>query len=84
MADRTKITLSISPDTLDRAREAATRDGLTLSAWIDRAARREALRDAGTRYAEALAANPDIRAEVESWRAFGAECVAERADRWAA
>jgi len=81
MADRTKVTLSISPDTLDRAREAASRDGLTLSAWIDRAARREALRDAGTRYAEALAANPDIRAEVESWRAFGAECVADRADR---
>jgi hypothetical protein len=83
MTDRTKITLSMSPDTIDRAREAATRDGLTLSAWIDRAARREALRDAGTRYAEWLAANPDIRDEIQGWRAFGAECAADRADRWA-
>ena len=79
MAD--KVTLSLSPDTLSLARSEATREGLTLSAWMDRAARREANRDAGTRYRAWLAQNPDIAAEVNAWRAFASATLAERWSR---
>ncbi len=65
MAD--KVTLNLRPDTLERARAAAGREGLSLSAWIDRAARREALRDADERYREWLAANPGVQEELETW-----------------
>lgn len=68
MAD--KVTLSLNPETLARARAEAEREGLTLSAWMDRAARRAALRDAGRRHQEWLEANPEARAEVDAWRAF--------------
>ncbi|MBE1491447.1 hypothetical protein [Plantactinospora soyae] len=63
MAD--KVTLSLNPDTLARARQAAKHDGLSLSAWIDRAARREAIRAAARRHEEWLAANPDVRDELD-------------------
>ncbi|MBX6723679.1 MAG: hypothetical protein IRY92_10685 [Dactylosporangium sp.] len=56
-----KVTLSLNPDTLARARAAAEQEGLTLSAWMDRAARREALRDAGRRYEEWVDAHPEVR-----------------------
>jgi hypothetical protein len=65
-----KVTLSLNPDTLARARAAAEQEGLTLSAWMDRAARREALRDAGKRYEEWVDAHPEVRAEVDAWRAM--------------
>lgn len=65
MAD--KVTLSLNPDTLARARAAAGHEGMSLSAWIDRAARREALRDAARRQDEWLAANPDVRDELDGF-----------------
>lgn len=68
MAD--KVTLSLNSDTLARARAEAQREGVSLSAWIDRAARRAALRDAGRRYQEWLHANPDVKEEVDAWQAF--------------
>lgn len=65
MAD--KVTLSLSADTLARARAAAHREGMSLSAWLERAARREALRDAVRRQDEWLAANPEVRAELDGF-----------------
>jgi hypothetical protein len=65
MAD--KVTLSLNSDTLARARVAAEHEGISLSAWMDRAARREALRDAGRRQDEWLAANPDVRDELDGF-----------------
>ncbi len=65
MAD--KVTLSLNPDTLARARAAAKQDGLSLSAWIDRAARKEALRVAARRHDEWLAAHPDVRDELDNF-----------------
>jgi hypothetical protein len=65
MAD--KVTLSLNSDTLTRARAAAEHEGISLSAWMDRAARREALRDAGRRQDEWLAANPDVRDELDGF-----------------
>ncbi|HEX5595486.1 MAG TPA: hypothetical protein VFX61_05585 [Micromonosporaceae bacterium] len=62
-----KVTLTLGADTLTRARAAARREGMSLSAWMDRAARREALRDAGRRQDEWLAANPDVRAELDGF-----------------
>jgi hypothetical protein len=65
MAER--VTLSLSAETLARARAAASREGISLSAWMERAARREALRDAVRRQDEWLAANPDVRAELDGF-----------------
>ena len=76
MAD--KVTLSLNPDTLARARTAAERTGMTLSAWMDRAARREALRDAGRRYEEWLDANPEAREEVTAWRGMTSGVTSRR------
>ena len=65
MAD--KVTLSLNPDTLAKARQAAKHDGLSLSAWIDRVARREALRLAAEQHDDWLAANPDIRDQLDAF-----------------
>lgn len=75
-----KVTLSLNPDTLARARAAAEHEGLTLSAWMDRAARREALRDAGRRYEEWVDAHPEVRAEVDAWRAMMVSAVGRQWD----
>lgn len=40
---------------------------MSLSAWLDRAARREALRDAARRQDEWLAANPEVRDELDGF-----------------
>jgi len=40
-----KVTLSFSDDTIADARRYAERDGLSLSAWMDKAAREKALRE---------------------------------------
>ncbi|HEX6968212.1 MAG TPA: hypothetical protein VF174_05300 [Micromonosporaceae bacterium] len=68
MAER--VTVSFSAETLSRARAAAHREGLSLSAWLERAARREALRDAVRRQDEWLRANPDVRAELDGFDRF--------------
>jgi uncharacterized protein DUF6364 len=40
-----KVTLSFSDDTIADARRYAERDGMSLSAWMDRAAKEKALRE---------------------------------------
>jgi hypothetical protein len=49
-----KVTLSFSDDTIADARRLAQRDGVSLSAWIDKAARERALRELFTAHAEAV------------------------------
>ncbi|HEU4424151.1 MAG TPA: DUF6364 family protein [Pilimelia sp.] len=49
-----KVTLSFSDDTIEEARRFAQRDGVSLSAWIDRAARERALREVFTAHAAAM------------------------------
>jgi uncharacterized lipoprotein YddW (UPF0748 family) len=62
-----KVTLSLSADTLARARRAAHREGVSVSGWFERAARRQLLRDAAVRHDEWLAANPDVREELDGF-----------------
>lgn len=59
-----KVTLSFSDQTIADARRWAERDGVSLSAWIDRAAQERALREIFTAHAEALR-----RAKVDLERA---------------
>jgi hypothetical protein len=40
-----KVTLSFSDDTIEEARRFAKREGMSLSAWMDQAAREKALRE---------------------------------------
>ena len=40
-----KVTLSFTDETIEEARRYAERDGMSLSAWIDQAAREKALRE---------------------------------------
>jgi hypothetical protein len=49
-----KVTLSFSDDTIQEARRFAQRDGVSLSAWIDQAARERALREVFTAHAAAV------------------------------
>ncbi|HYN94467.1 MAG TPA: hypothetical protein VES42_11515 [Pilimelia sp.] len=49
-----KVTLSFSDDTISEARRFAQRDGVSLSAWMERAARERALREVFTAHAVAL------------------------------
>lgn len=56
-----KVTLSFSDQTIADARRWAERDGVSLSAWIDRAAQERALREIFTAHAEAVRrAKPDL------------------------
>jgi hypothetical protein len=49
-----KVTLSFSDQTIADARHWAERDGVSLSAWMDRAAQERALREIFTGHAEAV------------------------------
>lgn len=49
-----KVTLSFSDDTIAEARRFAQREGLSLSAWMDRAAREKALRELFGAHADAV------------------------------
>lgn len=49
MAVKRRVTVSLDPGTLDAAKSAAAAEGMSLSAWLDRAARREAGIEAGLR-----------------------------------
>ncbi|MFC7544966.1 DUF6364 family protein [Plantactinospora sp. GCM10030261] len=49
-----KVTLSFSDETIEQARWFAQRDGMSLSAWIDQAAREKALREVFTAHARAV------------------------------
>lgn len=46
-----KVTLSFADETIAEARRYAERDGMSLSAWIDQAAREKALREVFTAHA---------------------------------
>jgi Family of unknown function (DUF6364) len=49
-----KVTLSFSDQTIEDARKLAQRDGVSLSAWIDRATRERALREIFNAHADAV------------------------------
>jgi hypothetical protein len=49
-----KVTISFSDQTIADARNMAERDGVSLSAWIDRAARERALREIFAAHAAAV------------------------------
>lgn len=49
-----KVTLSFSDDTIAEARQWAQQDGVSLSAWMDRAARERSDRKIFTAHAEAI------------------------------
>jgi hypothetical protein len=49
-----KVTLSFSDQTIADARQLAEREGVSLSAWIDKAARERALREIFTAHAAAV------------------------------
>lgn len=73
-----KFTVSFDPATRGLAEQAARREGLSLSAWLARAARREAVRlGAGpvravdATLAEAVADEAELLAAEEDMRAAG-------------
>lgn len=49
-----KVTLSFSDETIEDARRFAKREGISLSAWIDQAAREKALREVFAAHAVAV------------------------------
>jgi hypothetical protein len=49
-----KVTISFTDQTIEDARTLAERDGVSLSAWIDRAARERALREIFAAHAAAV------------------------------
>jgi hypothetical protein len=59
-----KVTLSFSDDTIEEARRFARQEGLSLSAWMEQAAREKALREVFTAHAAAVnrAAGLDLEA----------------------
>jgi hypothetical protein len=60
-----KVTLSFSDDTIEDARRFAKREGVSLSAWIDQAAREKALREVFTAHAAAVnRAGIDLEADA--------------------
>lgn len=76
--DGQAVTVTLSPDTLARARSQAERAGVSLSAWLDRAARAQALRDAGRQYDRWLSENPEIADQVKGWRSMQARTLSAR------
>lgn len=55
MPDMTaKVTLSFADATIETARESARRAGMSLSAWMDRAAQERVLREIFTAHADAV------------------------------
>ena len=49
-----KVTLSFTDETIEEARRSARREGVSLSAWMDRAARERALREVFAGHAAAV------------------------------
>ncbi|MDG4821166.1 hypothetical protein O7635_04760 [Asanoa sp. WMMD1127] len=49
-----KVTLSFSDETIEEARRFAAREGMSLSAWMDQAAREKAVRELFTAHAAAV------------------------------
>jgi hypothetical protein len=60
-----KVTLSFSDETIDEARQWAQKEGVSLSAWMDQAAREKMLREVFTAHADAVRrAGLDIEADA--------------------
>lgn len=74
-----KVTISFTDQTIADARQLAERDGVSLSAWIDRAAHERALRDIFTAHAAAVrragidADGADALADEHEYLQVGAE-----------
>lgn len=73
-----KVTVSMEATALDLAQRAAATEGLSISAWLSRAARREAVRTGAgatgltdTILAEALADEGELQAAERVMRAAG-------------
>lgn len=49
-----KVTLSFTDETIEEARRYAERDGMSLSAWIDQAAKEKALRELFSAHADVV------------------------------
>lgn len=63
-----KLSISFDPETVGRARRAAEHEGLSLSTWTDRAARREAdLAEGRAALAEQFAAFGEPEDEARAW-----------------
>ena len=67
-----KVTLSFSDDTIADARRFAERDGLSLSAWMDRAAKEKALRELFETHASVI--------RRAGWDALEKQALADEAD----
>lgn len=58
-----KVTLSFSDETIEEARRFAKREGMSLSAWMDQAAREKAVRELFTAHAAVVSrAGGDLEA----------------------
>jgi hypothetical protein len=57
-----KVTLSFSDETIEEARRSARREGMSLSAWMDQAAREKAVRELFVAHAAAVGRAGDIEA----------------------
>lgn len=66
----TNVTVSLDPELLGRVRDEASAAGLSVSAWLSRAARAFARQHAARRHQAWLDANPDVREELEGFEAF--------------
>ena len=73
-----KITITMDEADLIRARAGAQRAGISLSAWLTRAARSASLRDAGQRYNDWLADNPEVATDLAEWRQITAATMSQR------
>ncbi len=73
-----KATVTLDVDTLMAAREAARDAGLSLSAWLDRAAREKLRRDGATALADYLA-GPD-GGELRGWMTASARARTDMPD----
>jgi hypothetical protein len=71
-----QVTITLDADTLEKARDCAQRAGLSLSNWMRRAARNQALSEPAITMEEWLDANPDIREELEGWDRINEENLA--------
>jgi hypothetical protein len=65
-----KVALNLGADILACARRAARRDGVSLSTWVERAARRQLRYDAARHHDEWLAAHPEVRDELDGFDRF--------------
>ncbi|WP_370020006.1 DUF6364 family protein [Planotetraspora sp. GP83] len=68
-----KITLSVEETVVEQARAAASREGLSLSAWVTRTMKREAL---AAEAAAVVAAEPRMRELLDQHRAASRAALA--------